>query len=75
MKAMADGSVSLKATAPTLQDLDKIFQLFNTEEFMQNFSNVKVGGFYQGKTDQDTDEYVFDIRMNYNTDIIKAKSK
>lgn len=75
MKATADGSVTLKATAPSLQDLHKIFQMFNTEGFMKNFSNVKVGAFFKSKTSDNNDEYLFDIRMNYNTEIIKNKSK
>lgn len=75
MKATSDGSVTLKATTPSLKDLHKIFQMFNTEEFMKNFSNVKIGGFYKGKAGDNSDEFLFDIRMNYNTEIITNKDK
>lgn len=75
MRATSDGSVSMKVNTPTLQDLDKMFQMFNTEDFMKNFNNVKVGGFYKSKNTEGVDEYLFEIKMNYNTEIIKAKTK
>jgi hypothetical protein len=75
LKASADGVVALTTIVPSLQDLDKIFQMFNSEKFMDTFSNAKVGGFYKNKTDAGTDEYKFEIKMDFKPEIIKASEK
>lgn len=72
IKATNDGEVTLSASVPTLEDLDKYFQLFNTTSFSTNFSNVKVGGFYKVK-EKDFEQYTFEIKMNFDPGLIKAK--
>ena len=72
IKAENSGEVTLSASVPTLEDLDKYFQLFNTSSFSTNFNNVKVGGFYKVK-EKDLEKYTFEIKMNFDPGLIKVK--
>ncbi len=72
IKADSDGNIVLSAVVPSLEDLDKYFQLFNTSDFSANFSNVQVGGFYKVK-DKTGEHYTFDIKMQFDPGLIKAK--
>lgn len=72
IKADSDGNVTLSAVVPSLQDLDKYFQLFNTSSFSSNFRNVKIGGFYKVK-DINSESYTFDIKMQFDPGLIKTK--
>jgi hypothetical protein len=72
IKATEDGQVTLSAVVPSLVDLDKYFQLFNTSSFSANFTNVKVGGFYKIK-EKDFEQYTFEIKMDFDPGMIKAK--
>jgi len=72
IKATSDGDITLSVVVPNLESLDKYFQFFNTSYFAENFSDVKIGGYYKVK-EKNSEYYTFDIKMKYNTGLIKQK--
>ena len=69
MNTLPDGSLSLMATVPSMDDLDKFLQIFDLPEVNQNFSNVKLGSI--SKTQVGNSLVIkFDVRLKYSTALL-----
>jgi len=69
-----DGTLTLNATVPSLQDLAKYIEVFDLPQFNKNFSKVQIGGFSRVQS-ADSADYQFTVHMSFNTDILKYQGK
>lgn len=70
IKATAEGVISLSGKVPTLEELDKFLQVFNLPEYSANFNMVRLGSYHVAQEDEGT-SVSFEIKMNYNTGLLK----
>lgn len=66
----ADKSLSLNATVPSLEDLDKYLQVFDQPAVAKNFNNVRIGGFTKIQSKNST-LIQFQVKMDFNPSIIQ----
>jgi hypothetical protein len=75
LQAVSDGTMTLTATVPTVDDLDKYLQIFDLPAFNQNFSDIKIGGFHKTVSPTGGNTALnFSVRMQYNPALIKYKN-
>jgi len=74
IRANGDGNIILSVRVPSLQDLDKYLQVFDLQQFNQNFSDVRIGAFHEEPNGQTTN-IRFDVKMKYNTTVLNYNSK
>ncbi len=73
-RALADGTLSLSVTVPSIVDLDKFLQIFDIPKFNENFFDIKIGSI--GRTQVgDTLQTTFDVRMRYNPVLLQYSDK
>jgi hypothetical protein len=65
-----DGTLSLVATVPTIEDLDNYLQVFNLPQVYKYFSNVKISSFAKVQNLNST-SIRFQVTMNYDPSIIQ----
>jgi len=69
IKALADGSITMSVSLPSLEDLDKYMQVFNLPDVVENFSDVSVGSFHRVPS-SDNPAVNFDVKMKFNTALL-----
>ncbi|MBI5530615.1 MAG: hypothetical protein HY918_03900 [Candidatus Doudnabacteria bacterium] len=75
LTAGTDGDLVLRASVPTIGDLDKFTQIFDSSSFNQNFSNVRIGGFSKAQDASGSSAVTFDVRIQYDPSIVQYKEK
>lgn len=74
LKAGLEGELILSATVPSLSELDKYLQVFDTAAFNKNFSNIRIGGFHKSQVVEGGQTAVsFEVKMQYNPELIQYK--
>lgn len=78
LKAGPDNTVTLTVRVPTLEDMDKYMQVFNIDDFNENFSNLKIAGYTKNQTEEAEGvapvTYIeFRVQMQFNSGIIQKK--
>ena len=73
MSVSTAGDLTLSATVPTLEDLDKYMQVFDQPEFNKNFYDVRIAGFTKIQSKTST-AVQFSVRMKYNGGIIQYQN-
>lgn len=73
LKILDDGEITLKVTVPDLVELDKFLQVFDLPSVNSKFSNVRIGSFHKVQ-DEDNTVLSFDVKMQYNPEILKYQS-
>ncbi len=64
------GFLDVSVTVPNTESLDKFLQIFDLPEYYKNFYNLKIGSISNGQKDNKL-LTKFDLRMNYNPDLLK----
>ena len=72
LKVSAGGNLSLTATVPSINDVDKFIQVFSLPQFYENFTNVRIGSLSRIQDEQGV-SYRFEITMSYNPQLITPK--
>ncbi len=75
IKVGTDGVLTMGVNVPTVADLDKYLQVFDLPAFNENFSDVRVGGYYKEQGKDNSSSIKFDVIMKYNPAIIQYKAK
>lgn len=70
LNVASDGTLTLDASAPTLEDLDLYLQVFDLPSIYKYFSNVKVTSFAKVQN-INSSSVKFQVMMNYDTSLIK----
>lgn len=73
LQADNTGLLTLTASVPSLEDLDKYLQVFNLPQVNKNFSNVKIVSF-QKTQEKNSTSITFQVTMQYNSSIIQYNS-
>lgn len=74
LRAGLEGELILSATVPSLSELDKYLQVFDTPTFNKNFSNVRIGGFHKSQAVEGAPTTVsFEVKMQYDPQLIQYK--
>lgn len=74
LQAVSDGTMTLNASVPSVDDLDKYLQVFDLPAFNQNFSDIKIGGFHKTPSTSGGPTILnFSVKMQYNPALIQYK--
>ncbi len=75
LQAVADGSMTLNATVPSVDDLDKYLQVFDLPKFNENFSDIKIGGFHKASNlPGGSTALNFSVRMRFNPAVVQYQA-
>ncbi len=73
IKGLSDGNLTLSVVVPSTEDLDKFLQVFDeTVKFNKYFSNLRIGPINKIQSGQGLSTK-FDVRMNYDPNLLKYK--
>ncbi len=62
--------LNISVSVPNTESLDKFLQVFDLPEYNKNFYNLKIGSISNGQK-EDKLLTKFDVRMNYNPELLK----
>jgi hypothetical protein len=72
LQATSKGSLTIAATLPSLQDLDKYLQVFDIPEVNANFYDVKIGSFHE-VPQGNTTVIKLDVQMTFDPTLLGYK--
>ena|SRR3989344_3789535 len=71
-RAVTDGGLNLSVRVPSIAELDKFLQVFNSPQLNKYFSDVKIGGI--NKVQEETESYVrVEAQLKYDPGLLKYK--
>lgn len=72
-RAEIEGGISLSVKLPSIAELDKFLQIFDSAKINRYFSDLKMGGI--SKVVEKNNNYIrIDVQLKYNPELLKYKS-